>query len=77
MGGSNDSHIYFARLVAADSFYFALLQYAQQFDLDGRRQVSDFIEKDRAAVGLFKTTGFIADRPGECTFDMTEEFALE
>ena len=39
----------------AQAFNNVLLQHAQQLDLHRQRQVANFIEKERTAVGLLET----------------------
>ena len=41
------------------------------------RDVGDFVEKERAAVGQFEAADAIGARVGECAFDVAEDFALE
>ena len=55
----------------------ALLDEAQQLRLDGGRDVGDFIEEKRAAVGAFEVAGARGQRAGEGAFFVAEEFALE
>ncbi len=51
--GGHDSEIDLARLRATDGQNFAFGQNAQQPALRGKGHVADFIEKERAALGLF------------------------
>ena len=54
-----------------------LLQHAQQLGLRARRQVGDFIQKQRPAVGLLDQAGAVGDRPGEGALGMAKELGLE
>ena len=65
------------RLRVADALELALLQHAQQLDLQLRRRGIDFVEEDRAGVGGFETAGAIGHRSGERTADVAEQFAFQ
>ena len=65
-------------LIAANTLKCAVFAHdAQQFDLRARIDLSDFVEENRAAVGLLEP----ADAPFVCAceraFLMTEQLALE
>ena len=51
---SNDPHIDFGRMAAADPLDLPLLQYPQQLDLRIQRQFSDFVQEDRSAIRQLK-----------------------
>src|SRR5204862_5971291 len=51
----NQADVYGQSARAADAFKLALLQHAQQFHLNCRTQVANFIEKQRAAIRQLKT----------------------
>ena len=55
VGSSDDSDIHPYRLVAPHSLEFPLLQNAQQLDLYLRVDLTDFVQKQRASVGLLET----------------------
>ena len=55
----------------------ALLQHAQQFDLQILRQLPYFVQKQGSALGQFETSPLAGDRPGERAFLMAEEFAFK
>ena len=59
-------------LVAADTLNFALLNRTQQTNLHHRRDIANFIEKQRAAIGNFKTTTMGINRTSKRPFVMTE-----
>ena len=71
------AHIHRGRLVAADSLHFSLFQHAQQLGLHGQRHVADFVQKDRAALRLFKFADVPPGRAGERSFLVTEQFRLD
>ena len=54
VGRGDDPHVDAEGLVAADALELALLQEAQQLHLDGRRDLADLVEEQRAAVGLLE-----------------------
>ena len=51
VGGRHDARVRPQRLAAAHALELALLQDAQQGDLDRRRQLPDLVEEDRAPGG--------------------------
>jgi hypothetical protein len=61
VGGRDDAHVDLHGLVAADALELALLQHAQQLHLDGRGDLADLVEEERAAVGLLEAP--LAPRP--------------
>src|SRR5918998_2049690 len=74
---SNDSHIYLGGDLATDRIELPLLQNAQQFRLGRERHVTDFVEKERAAMGLSKESPGAFNRARESAFLMTEELAFQ
>jgi hypothetical protein len=77
MSGGDQPHVELQRSAAADPFQFALLQDAQQLGLKGRRDVADFVEKERAAVGHFEAALARRHGAGEGALLVPEEFRLE
>ena len=77
IGGGDQAHVHFDRARAAEPLEFALLQNAQQLHLRGRRNVADFIEKQRALVGQFEFSGLAGGRAGEGALFVAEEFAFQ
>ena len=58
--------------------HFSRIQNAQQTQLNRVADVSDFVQKQRSAVGQFKQTLFAAAfGTGKRSFFITEEFALQ
>src|SRR6266700_659932 len=55
----------------------ALLQYPEQLDLHGQSHLTDFIEKDGAAIGHFKQPAFVLICAGECALYVAEQFAFQ
>src|SRR5579875_2732974 len=72
VGGRNDAHIDLNGLRAANALQLLFLEHAQQLGLRFKRQVADFVEKDRAAVRLLKASHPAGMRAREGSFGMTE-----
>ena len=75
--GRQNPHIHFHRLVRADARDLAALQHAQQLDLRRNRHVADFVQKQRAAVGVFEFALPIGRRIGERAANVAEQLALQ
>ena len=73
MCGGDDPQIDGNRLDAADRYDGTLLNAAQQFGLNGQRQLADFIEKQRAAIGATNKAQSGRDGAGERAFHVAEE----
>ncbi len=63
-------------MLTANALDLALFQYAQQFGLHGERHVADFIEKNRAVLGLLELSQMAAGRAGEGSFFVAEQFGF-
>ncbi len=48
-----------------DTLVFTVFKDAQQFGLEFEREFANFVEKQRAAVGVFKVAGLGRARPGK------------
>jgi len=77
MGRRDQPHIHLDRAAAAHALQFALLQHAQQLGLKGRRDLADFVEEQRAAVGHFEAALARTHGAGKGTLLVAEEFRLE
>jgi hypothetical protein len=77
VGGADQPHVDLHRLAAADAFELALLQHAQQLGLEGRRDVADLVEEQRAAVRHLEAALAVAHGAGEGALLVAEEFALQ
>ena len=55
----------------------AVLDDAQQLGLLGKRDVADFVQEERGAVGLLEFADVVGMGVGEGTFHMTEHLTLE
>ena len=67
-------HFHFLRITDAAHGFF--LNSAQQFHLHGKRQVGNFVQKQRAAVGVLEEAQAVLVRAGEAAFFVAEKFAL-
>ena len=76
MRGRNQAEVAVHGPLAADRQNLAVFQDAKQLCLHGHGYVGDFIEKDRAAVGLFEETFSRLLRAGERPPDVPEQFAF-
>ena len=65
------------RLRRADRQDLVVLQHAQQLHLHGHRDVGEFVEEDRAAVGEEELAGPRLGRPGEGAARVAEQLALD
>ena len=61
----------------AYALQLAGLKHAQQLGLLAHRDVGDFVQKKRAAIGQFEAADAVGARIGECALDVAEDFALE
>ena len=65
------------RVVAADPIEMPVAQHAQQSRLEVERHVADFVEEERAALGLLEAAAAHGLRAGKCAALMAKEFAFE
>ena len=77
VGRGDETHVDAQFLRAADAREGAVLQKPQQLGLKRLAHVGDFVEKNRAAVGLLHASGFLFQRAGERAFFVAEQFAFE
>src|SRR5215469_11161798 len=77
MRSGNKPDINLMGAVAAEPLEFLLLQNAQQFRLKFKRDIADLVQEKRALVRQFKAAHFLSNRPGECSFFMTEQLTLQ
>src|SRR3984893_16647666 len=60
-----------------ETLEFPFLQYAKQLRLQFKRNLSNLIQKDRAAIGYFKASDALRDRSCKCAFLVPEQLAFE
>ena len=77
VGGRQDAHVDLNRLVRADAGDLAAFQHAQQLDLRGQRHVADFVQKQRAAVGVLELAHAIGRGVGKRPAHVAEQLALQ
>jgi hypothetical protein len=71
------AHVHRHRLVAAHRPHHALLQHAQQLDLQRQRHVADLVQQHRAAVRRGDQALPVPLRPRERTLHMPEQLGLQ
>src|SRR5262245_50976824 len=74
IGRRHDPHVYAHGLAAAQPFELALLQDAQQHYLHLGRQLSDLVQKERAAVSLLESPFAARHGAGESAALVAEQF---
>src|ERR1039458_3185260 len=77
MRGGDDAHVHGNGFLAAEAMQASFLQDAHQFDLRSRRHVADLVQKNRAAIRLFKPADAPRFRAGERAAFVAEQFALQ
>src|SRR6185436_7362276 len=77
VGRRDYSHIHVTAGCVADRREVSLLNDAQKLRLSFNRNISDFIEEDRAAVGDFEIPFSRRDSAGKRATNMAEEFRFE
>src|SRR5215467_1206302 len=64
IGGDDNAHVHFNGLRTAHTFEPPLFEHAQKLRLNDKRQFTDFVEEERAAMGEVHLAGLA--RPGAC-----------
>src|SRR5439155_2040304 len=77
VGGSHDARVHLHRPGTAQSFELLLLEHSQQFRLQLKRHVADFIEKNCSLIGQLKASDASLNRPGKGALFVAEHLALE
>ena len=77
VGSGNHPHIDLYRLGTAHRIHHPLLQHPQQLDLQLQRQVTNFIQKNRAIVGQLEAALAVCGSAGESPFAVPEQLALD
>jgi hypothetical protein len=73
----NDADVDFDRLRTTKPLELALLNYAEQLDLQFQGQLANFIEKDRSSRGQFKTPKLAREGAGKRSSLMAEQLTLD
>ena len=61
----------------SNPLYLPFLQHAQEFHLNKGADLTDFIQKDGAAIGLLEASRPITMGPGKCPSYMAEQFTFK
>jgi hypothetical protein len=77
ISSSDETDVNLEGAVASQAFELLFLKNAEELWLQFGGQISDFIEKQRAAVSRLKSSHRLSDGAREGTSLVTEEFALE
>src|SRR5271170_4338912 len=75
--GRDHSYTHLLSAGAAQPFEFTLLQDPQQFGLQIEWNIAHFIQKESSLVRNLEAAGLSNDGAGECSFLVSEKFALE
>jgi hypothetical protein len=76
MGGRHEPDVDAMRAAASESLKLLFLQHTQEFRLEGKRQITNFIEEESAGVRHFEASYFLRNGSGECALLVPEQFAL-
>src|SRR5712664_290237 len=77
VGGDDEPKVSLERRGAADALELVLLENAEKFGLDVRREFADLVEKQRASGGELEAAGLLFVRSGEVAPFMAEELRLD
>src|ERR1700722_14861062 len=77
MSGRDEADVHLVSTVAAQPLKFLFLQYTQQFCLEFKWNVADFIKKKGAFVSEFESSRLLRDRSGERPLFVSEKFTFE
>ena len=77
IGGCDNAHVHLQRRGAAHALEALLLERAQNLRLQRQRQIADFIEKQRAAVGELELPRLAVGGAGERPLLVAEQLGLE
>ena len=77
VGGHDHAHVHGDGAVAADALHLPLFQDAQQLGLHHQRHVADFVQEQRAAVGLFEFAQVPGGGAGERALLMAEQLGFD
>ena len=77
VGRGDDAHVHAQRAGAAEPLELVLLEHAQDLRLRARAHVADFVEEQRAAVGLLEAADALLVGAGEGALLVTEQLRLE
>ncbi len=73
VGRRDQPHVDAQRSCSTEALELVLLQHAQDLRLRARAHVADFVEEERAAVGLLEASDTLLVGAGERAFFVTEQ----
>src|SRR5690606_22866108 len=76
VGGRNQADVDLDRATGTDRVYLALLNRAQQLDLNACGQIADLVQEQRAAIGFHEFADVAFGCARECTLLVSEEDAF-
>src|SRR4029077_17059634 len=77
VGGSDDSDVDVALLVAAYGTDFAFLEHAVQLHLHGQAHITDLVHEQRTAVSSLEKSLAILSGAGEGAFHIAKQFRFQ
>ncbi len=77
VGRDDQAHIDLVFAVRADALQLAVLQHAQELGLHGERQLADFVQKERAAIGEFEFAAPVGKRARDRAAHVPEQLAFD
>ena len=77
VGSADDAHIHGDALFRAERLHNAVLQDAQEFCLGGQGEITYFVEKERALVGLLEDAFVVLECACESALLPAEELPLD
>ena len=77
IGGAEDSRAQLERVIRADALELALLEHAEEFGLAPLGELTDLVQKQRAAPGCLERSDALADGSGEGAALMAEELTFD
>src|SRR6267154_4518787 len=77
VGGGQNANIHGEGLARAHRLEALFFEHAQHFGLSAQAHVSDFVEKQRAAIGFLEFTDLVFRRAGETAFHVAKQFGLD
>src|SRR5580698_4089877 len=76
-GGGDHAHIDLFILMATNGGEGQRFQHAQKFGLETKLEVADFIDEERATIGLLEPAHAAIGGAGEGSFDMPEKLGFD
>ena len=77
VGGGDEPHIHFDGIIGTQAGDLPVLQDTQQLGLHRQGHVADFIQEERASVGILKAALTVAAGVGVSALDVAEELVLQ